>query len=171
MPSRMSWSSSTFTPLNGTPMWFRIWTTWPEKPHIGNCGVPFMKSTTSSDFTSVSMRVLVSVMADLLRSLMPRIEKLVKAANGGFVVEGFGENLVERKWAAFRDSGRDAAPVGQELAGRAAERFPPESVQIDFLAHRRSVVVTRLIQEASRLNGPSPPGWRVGIAEALQDVH
>src|SRR5215470_2293205 len=36
-------------------MWSRICTTWPEKPHIGNCGVPFMNSTTSFDLTSLSM--------------------------------------------------------------------------------------------------------------------
>src|SRR6266404_3836720 len=32
-----------------------ICTTCPEKPHCGNCGVPFMNSTTSFDFTSLSM--------------------------------------------------------------------------------------------------------------------
>src|ERR1700761_6851605 len=36
-------------------MWSRICTTWPEKPHCGNCGVPFMNSTTSFAFTSLSM--------------------------------------------------------------------------------------------------------------------
>src|SRR5882724_80454 len=36
-------------------MWSRICTTWPENPHCGNCGVPFMNSTTSLDFTSLSM--------------------------------------------------------------------------------------------------------------------
>src|ERR1700733_3329024 len=36
-------------------MWSRIWTTCPENPHCGNCGVPFMNSTTSFDFTSLSM--------------------------------------------------------------------------------------------------------------------
>src|SRR5581483_54694 len=36
-------------------MWSRICTTCPENPHCGNCGVPFMNSTTSFDFTSLSM--------------------------------------------------------------------------------------------------------------------
>src|SRR5215470_2445001 len=36
-------------------MWSRICTTWPENPHCGNCGVPFMNSTTSLAFTSLSM--------------------------------------------------------------------------------------------------------------------
>src|SRR5436309_9207898 len=36
-------------------MWSRICTTCPEKPHCGNCGVPFINSTTSFDFTSFSM--------------------------------------------------------------------------------------------------------------------
>src|SRR3954453_20244593 len=36
-------------------MWSRICTTWPENPHCGNCGVPFMNSTTSLPFTSLSM--------------------------------------------------------------------------------------------------------------------
>src|SRR5215217_6841677 len=56
MPSRTSMSSRTFTPLKGTPRWDRIWTTRAEKPHCGNTGVPFMKSTTGLDFTSASMR-------------------------------------------------------------------------------------------------------------------
>ena len=42
MPSRSSWSSSTFADWNGTPMWVRIWTTRAENPHCGNIGVPFM---------------------------------------------------------------------------------------------------------------------------------
>src|SRR5215213_5759241 len=37
-------------------MWDRIWTTRAEKPHCGKTGVPFMKSTTGLDFTSLSMR-------------------------------------------------------------------------------------------------------------------
>src|SRR5215471_1507325 len=36
-------------------MWSRICTTWPENPHWGNCGVPFMNSTTSLPFTSLSI--------------------------------------------------------------------------------------------------------------------
>src|SRR5262245_2571192 len=55
MPFRMSSDSSTLMPLYATPRWSRICTTWPEKPHIGNCGVPFMNSTTSFAFTSLSM--------------------------------------------------------------------------------------------------------------------
>src|SRR5882672_7967807 len=44
-------------------MWSRICTTWPEKPHCGNCGVPFMNSTTSFDFTSWSMNCSMLIFA------------------------------------------------------------------------------------------------------------
>src|SRR5438552_11742071 len=33
----------------------RICTIWPENPHIGACGVPFMNNTTSLPLTSLSM--------------------------------------------------------------------------------------------------------------------
>src|SRR3712207_5550934 len=56
MPSRISMSSRTFTPLKGTPRWERICTTRAEKPHCGKTGVPFMNSTMGLDFTSLSMR-------------------------------------------------------------------------------------------------------------------
>ena len=47
MPWRISSSSSTLTVVrSSTPQAFRIWTARPEKPHIGNCAVPFMNSTT-----------------------------------------------------------------------------------------------------------------------------
>src|SRR6185503_3614596 len=42
-------------------MWSRICTTWPENPHIGNCGVPFMNSTTSFAFTSLSMNCSIAM--------------------------------------------------------------------------------------------------------------
>src|SRR6185437_6643906 len=45
MAWRRSSFSSTLRPLYGTPRWSRICTTCPEKPHIGNCGVLFMKGT------------------------------------------------------------------------------------------------------------------------------
>src|SRR5580704_11343524 len=44
-------------------MWSRIWTTCPENPHCGNCGVPFMNSTTSFDFTSLSMNCSMLIFA------------------------------------------------------------------------------------------------------------
>ena len=49
-----------------TPQAFRIWIARPEKPHIGNCAVPFMNSTTGLPFTRVSMRcwVWLSLMSD-----------------------------------------------------------------------------------------------------------
>src|SRR6266478_585725 len=70
MPWRSSSESSTLRPLYGTPRWSRICTTWPEKPHIGNCGVPFMNSTTSLAFTSLSMNCSMP-MADLRSVLAP----------------------------------------------------------------------------------------------------
>src|SRR5215470_3857206 len=48
-------------------MWSRICTTWPEKPHCGNCGVPFMKRTTSFDFTSLSMNCSMLIFVSLFR--------------------------------------------------------------------------------------------------------
>src|SRR6266513_2924510 len=44
-------------------MWSRICTTCPEKPHCGNCGVPFMNSTTSFDFTSLSINCSMLIFA------------------------------------------------------------------------------------------------------------
>src|SRR5665647_50858 len=61
MPSRSSAFSSTLRPLYVTPRWSRICTTWPENPHCGNCGVPFMNSTTSFAFTSLSMNCLIAM--------------------------------------------------------------------------------------------------------------
>src|ERR1700719_3969291 len=61
MPPRRSSFSSTLRPLYGTPRWSRICTTWPEKPHIGNCGVPFMNSTTSLPFSSLSMNCSIDI--------------------------------------------------------------------------------------------------------------
>src|SRR5215467_3604950 len=61
MPFRMSSDSSTLMPLYATPRWSRIWTTWPENPHIGNCGVPFMNSTTSLPLTSLSMNCSMAI--------------------------------------------------------------------------------------------------------------
>src|SRR5580765_7373498 len=50
-------------PLKGTPRLLRIWVERAEKPHIGISGVPFMKRTTSLDFTSLSIQVAMSVMS------------------------------------------------------------------------------------------------------------
>src|SRR5437763_2217171 len=61
MPFRSSSFSSTLRPLYGTPRWSRICTTWAENPHIGNCGLPFMNSTTSLLFTSLSMNWLMAM--------------------------------------------------------------------------------------------------------------
>src|SRR5215210_1772595 len=66
MPCRRSSDSNTFSPLYGTPRWSKICTTWPENPHIGNCGVPFMNSTTSLLFSSLSMNC--SIAMDVLAS-------------------------------------------------------------------------------------------------------
>src|SRR6476469_11177734 len=63
MPLRSSADSSTFSPLLPTPTVSRICTTCPEKPHCGNCGVPFMNSTTSFDFTSLSMNCSMLIFA------------------------------------------------------------------------------------------------------------
>ena len=38
----------------------KICTTWPEKPHCGKSGVPFINSTTSFDFTSFSIQELMA---------------------------------------------------------------------------------------------------------------
>src|SRR5881227_3983854 len=56
MPWRTDGSDSTSTPLNLTPIWLRICTTAAEKPHCGNTGVPFMKSTTGVPVISWRMR-------------------------------------------------------------------------------------------------------------------
>src|SRR5690242_5685131 len=66
MPLRSSADSRTLSPLYGTPTWSRICTTCPENPHCGNCGVPFMNSTTSFDFTSVSMNCSMLIFASFL---------------------------------------------------------------------------------------------------------
>src|SRR5258705_4702060 len=52
-------------------MWSRICTTWPEKPHCGNCGVPFMNSTTSFAFTSLSMNCSMLILASFCRRMPP----------------------------------------------------------------------------------------------------
>src|SRR5438105_6847042 len=52
-------------------MWSRICTTWPENPHIGNCGVPFMNSTTSLALTSFSMNCSIAMECLLFRR--PRV--------------------------------------------------------------------------------------------------
>src|SRR5438045_9781400 len=41
---------------SATPHAFRIWMARPEKPHIGNCAVPFIKRTTRWFLTRSSMR-------------------------------------------------------------------------------------------------------------------
>ena len=41
----MAGSLSTLTASNGRPSVFRASTVAAEKPHIGSCGVPFMKIT------------------------------------------------------------------------------------------------------------------------------
>src|SRR5205823_10126823 len=56
MPWRTDGSDSTSMPLNLTPIWLRICTTAAEKPHCGNPGVPFMKSTTGVSAISWRMR-------------------------------------------------------------------------------------------------------------------
>src|ERR1700735_2620774 len=56
MPWRISGSSSTFTPTTGAPTYSRIWITWPENPHCGNSGVPFMNRTTGFSEISFSIR-------------------------------------------------------------------------------------------------------------------
>src|SRR5215213_12000776 len=67
MPLRSSADSRTLRPLYPTPTWSRICTTWPEKPHCGNCGVPFMNKTTSFDFTSFSMNFSMLIFASFER--------------------------------------------------------------------------------------------------------
>src|SRR5207253_6549263 len=46
--------------------------TWAENPHIGNCGLPFMNSTTSLLFTSLSMNWLMAMAFFLSRARCPR---------------------------------------------------------------------------------------------------
>ena len=57
MPWRISASASTFTVWNSlTPQALSTWQASAEKPHCGNCGVPFMKSTTGCPVTCALMR-------------------------------------------------------------------------------------------------------------------
>ena len=55
IPSLISSLSNTFTLPNLTPTLFNISTTLAENPHIGNTGVPFMKSITSFELISFSI--------------------------------------------------------------------------------------------------------------------
>src|SRR5687768_10437045 len=57
MPWRISASASTLTVWNSlTPQALSTWQASAEKPHCGNCGVPFMKSTTGCPITCALMR-------------------------------------------------------------------------------------------------------------------
>jgi len=59
-PSRIAGYSSTLTELKSTPTALRIRTAWPEKPHCGADGVPFMYSITSLSLTCASMSFITS---------------------------------------------------------------------------------------------------------------
>ena len=48
------------TELKSTPTALRIRTAWPEKPHCGADGVPFMYSITSLSLTCASMSFITS---------------------------------------------------------------------------------------------------------------
>src|SRR5215475_1432122 len=72
MPLRSSADSRTFSPLYGTPTWSRICTTWPENPHCGNCGVPFMNSTTSLPLTSLSIHCSMLISRPFAKLFWPR---------------------------------------------------------------------------------------------------
>src|SRR5260370_27633182 len=62
MPWRISASASTLTLANScTPQALSTCTAREEKPHCGNCGVPFMKSTTRLPVTCSLMRCWVSM--------------------------------------------------------------------------------------------------------------
>src|SRR3546814_16974932 len=61
MPWRMPGSCSTSTPLNFTLRCERICTTAAEKPHCGNTGEPFMKSTTW--LSSISCLILAATVS------------------------------------------------------------------------------------------------------------
>src|SRR3954463_15040188 len=66
MPWRISASASTLTLANScTPQALRTCTASCEKPHCGNCGVPFMKRTTRLPVTCSLMRCWVSMAAIL----------------------------------------------------------------------------------------------------------
>src|SRR5262252_2852652 len=84
MPFRMSSDSSTLMPLYATPRWSRIWTTWPENPHIGNCGVPFMNSTTSLDFTSLLMNWSMAIDCVLVSGAGSRTRRFEAVYIAGF---------------------------------------------------------------------------------------
>src|SRR4051794_34395832 len=98
---------------------------------------------------------------------MPRIEKFVKAANGGVVIGGFGEHLVERKWAVLGDSGRDTALVGQQLARGLLEGRAPDLFDVDLLAHRVPEVPAGVLEKIAGLDCPRRPRGRTGVAKAL----
>src|SRR5882724_780101 len=64
MPWRISGSSSTLTVNSfSTPQAFRIWTALAEKPHCGNCGVPFIYRTTGLPVTCCLMRSCASMLS------------------------------------------------------------------------------------------------------------
>src|SRR5713226_8692715 len=64
MPRRISGSSSTLTvKTSSTPQAFRICTALAEKPHCGNCGVPFIYRTTGLPVTCCLMRSCASMLS------------------------------------------------------------------------------------------------------------
>src|SRR5260221_2375958 len=64
MPWRISGSSSTLTVNSfSTPQAFRICTAFAEKPHCGNCGVPFIYRTTGLPVTCCLMRSCASMLS------------------------------------------------------------------------------------------------------------
>src|SRR5712664_2072636 len=64
MPWRISGSSSTLTVNSfSTPQAFRICTALAEKPHCGNCGVPFIYRTTGLPVTCCLMRSCASMLS------------------------------------------------------------------------------------------------------------
>src|SRR3990170_4761477 len=101
---------------------------------------------------------------------MPRIEALVKAADGGLVREVLGEDFVQRKRTMVRNSRRDPALVGQQLARGPFESGPPDLVDIELLAHRVPEIPPGVLQEVACLDCPGPSRWRAGVAKALKDV-
>ena len=86
----MSPSARMLNVSKGTPSFFRIWITVFEKPHAGNCFVPFMNSITLLPLISPSMRLRMSSLMD------PRFGSVVFVRSGVVADAGGQRERVDR---------------------------------------------------------------------------
>src|SRR5580700_4981952 len=113
-------------------MWSRIWTTWPENPHCGNCGVPFMNSTTSFDFTSLSMNCSMLISSSFWAGDAPTraIRRLTPAAPATPIY--VPQTIVHPKQIGARLACCGAFPAVETAAG-SPRQYPPLVISISPL--------------------------------------